>query len=68
MVLMFCMLVIFNQDSELFMLGGESHKKKKKHSDDYYYRGEFSFNIKKIYCHVFFFNVLIVFPFSPPPS
>lgn len=32
--------VIPNQDSELFMLGGDSHKKKKKHSDDYYYRGE----------------------------
>lgn len=28
------------QDSELFMLGGDSHKKKKKHSDDYYYRGK----------------------------
>lgn len=32
--------IFSNQDSELFMLGGESHKKKKKHSDDYHYRGE----------------------------
>ncbi|XP_061702606.1 HMG domain-containing protein 4a isoform X2 [Syngnathoides biaculeatus] len=26
------------KDSELFMLGSDSHKKKKKYSDDYYYR------------------------------
>lgn len=32
--------VFQNQDSELFMLGGDSHKKKKKNSDDYYYTGE----------------------------
>lgn len=31
--------VVSYQDSELFLLGGDSHKKKKKHSDDYYYRG-----------------------------
>jgi len=35
-----------NQDSELFALGGDSHKKKKKHSDDYYYRGE-----RLLYCN-----------------
>lgn len=34
---------ISNQDSELFLLGGDSHKKKKKHSDDYYYRGRFAY-------------------------
>lgn len=39
-----------NQDAELFMLGGDSHKKKKKHSDDYYYRGE----------TVLFYNKLII--------
>lgn len=32
--------VVSNQDSELFMLGGDSHKKKKKHGDDYYYKGK----------------------------
>lgn len=42
--------VISNQDSELFLLGGDSHKKKKKHTDDYYYRGE-----RFICCH----NLLI---------
>ena len=37
-----------NQDSELFMLGGDLHKKKKRHSDDYYYRGEMLYYYKLI--------------------
>ena len=33
-------LLVSEQDSELFLLGGDGHKKKKKQSDDFYYRGE----------------------------
>lgn len=40
--------VVSLQDSDLFLLGTDSHKKKKKHSsDEYYHRGE-----KRFICNI----------------